>query len=336
EHEPALQTPGARAFAAAGLRPLPSGVKQARTILRRERLLAAPEPEPGQEQEQEHQATVASEGDSARRPRRFGRRPRRDAGHGAPVLRLRGVWHELRDGPAILRGVDLQLHAGEAVVLMGRNGAGKSTLLRHAGGLMEPTRGRVELEGELALLLQNPGDLFIHEHVNEEAPAEALRSLGLDGLGERNPRDLSSGQRQRLALAVVLGGERAPSAIALDEPTRGMDREAKRSLAQWLSAQARDGALVLVATHDCEFAVEFATRVVLLARGRVVADGPVAEVLSGGRYFTTESARILGGEENVVRVEEAATTLLARRTAITGPGAAAEAAVGAGLAEAGT
>ena len=215
---------------------------------------------------------------------------------------------------------------------MGRNGAGKSTLLRHAGGLMTPTRGRVELQGELALLLQNPGDLFIHEHVGEEASAEALRELGLDGLGERNPRDLSSGQRQRLALAVVLGGERAPAAIALDEPTRGMDREAKRRLAQWLSARAGDGALVLVATHDCEFAVEFATRAVLLARGRVVADGPVAEVLAGGRYFTTETARILGGDANAVRVEEAAATLLARRAAIAGP----DSGVGAELAEAGT
>ena len=163
EHQPALQTPGARAFASAGLRPLPSGVKQARTLLRREGLLAAPAPP----------SAPAADG-TGRRQRRFARRPKREERAGKPVLSLRGVWHELRDGPAILRGSDLQLHAGEAVVLMGRNGAGKSTLLRHAGGLMTPTRGRVELHGELALLLQNPGDLFIHEHVGEEASAEAL------------------------------------------------------------------------------------------------------------------------------------------------------------------
>ena len=123
---------------------------------------------------------------------------------------------------------------------MGRNGAGKSTLLRHAGELMTPTRGRVQLHGELALLLQNPGDLFVHEHVRDEASEGALRELGLAGLAERNPRDLSSGQRQRLALAVVLGGEgTAPAAIALDEPTRGMDRGAKQRLAGWLSERAR-------------------------------------------------------------------------------------------------
>jgi energy-coupling factor transport system ATP-binding protein len=304
EHEPDLQTPGARAFAAAGLRPLPSGVKQARTILRREHLLQGDPPPPGDTPPQ-----LQGVGSPARR-----RRGRRAAG--GPVLELRGVWHELRDGPAILRGVDLRLDGGEAVVLMGRNGAGKSTLLRHAGGLMAPTRGRVQLQGELALLLQNPGDLFVHERVRDEAPAPALHELGLDGLGERHPRDLSSGQRQRLALAVVLGGERTPAAIALDEPTRGMDRAAKRRLAEWLSARAARGALVLVATHDCEFAVEFATRAVLLARGRTIADGPIEEVLAGGRYFTTESARILGGLPGVVRPQQAAAVLQERRAAI--------------------
>ena len=89
---------------------------------------------------------------------------------------------------------------------MGRNGAGKSTLLRHAAGLMEPTRGRVERAGRVALLLQNPGDYLIHERVAEEAPAEALAAVGLAGMAERNPKDLSGGERQRLALAIVVGG----------------------------------------------------------------------------------------------------------------------------------
>ena len=331
EHEPALQTPGARVFAGAGLRPLPSGVKQARAILRRDGLLHdLPPPaaaDPAIEPVATPQAAAAqppqlvAPAGRGPRARRRGRWGSRGAAGAAPVLQMRGVWHELRDGAAILRGVDLRLDRGEAVVLMGRNGAGKSTLLRHAGGLMAPTRGRVQLEGELALLLQNPGDLFIHEHVRDEAPAEALRELGLAQLGERHPRDLSSGQRQRLALAVVLGGERQPHAIALDEPTRGMDRGAKQRLAGWLSERARQGALVLVATHDCEFAVEFATRAVLLARGRVIADGPLEEVLGGGRYFTTESARILGGRADAVRVERAAALLRERRAALTGSAA---------------
>jgi energy-coupling factor transport system ATP-binding protein len=194
-----------------------------------------------------------------------------------------------------LRGVDLVVEAGETLALMGRNGAGKSTLLRHAAGLLTPTRGRIESTGRVALLLQNPNDYFLRELVGEELPPEALRAAGLAELAERNPRDLSGGERQRLALAIVTAGSDAPAVLALDEPTRGMDREAKAELAAELHRRARQGQAVIVATHDPEFAAACADRAVLLADGRVIADGPAAELLAGGWYFSTETARILGG-----------------------------------------
>jgi energy-coupling factor transport system ATP-binding protein len=207
-----------------------------------------------------------------------------------------GVWHELRDGPSLLRGVDLAVGPGELVVLMGRNGAGKSTLLRHAAGLLAPTRGRVRTTGRVALLLQNPGDYALHDRVADEAPAAALLAVGLADLGGRHPRDLSGGERQRLALAVVLGdGADGAAVVCLDEPTRGMDRAAKAALAKTLAGLAAAGRAVIVATHDAEFAATVGERAVLLADGRVIADGPVAEVLGGGWYFATETARILGG-----------------------------------------
>jgi energy-coupling factor transport system ATP-binding protein len=211
---------------------------------------------------------------------------------GASALAFDRVWYELRDGPAILRSLSLTVDAGERVALMGRNGSGKSTLLRHAAGLTRPTRGRITASGRIALLLQNPSDYLVHDTVGEEAPEAALRLVDLDPetFADRHPRDLSGGEKQRLALAVVLADPTA--VVCLDEPTRGMDRRLKAELAALL--RRLPGAMI-VATHDPEFVAAFAQRVVLLADGATIADGPVAEVLAGGTYFATETARILGG-----------------------------------------
>jgi energy-coupling factor transport system ATP-binding protein len=299
-HSPALQTPGAKLFAIAGLSPAPVGVRQARATLRANGLL--PEPgEPGEPQGED------APGTGSRPPRRARRK-----GAQQPALALRGVWHELRDGPAILRGASLELMAGETVALMGRNGAGKSTLLRHAAGLLAPTRGRIERAGRVALLLQNPGDYFIHEHVAQETSQRALSAAGLQELAARHPRDLSGGERQRLALAIVSDGE-TPAVLALDEPTRGMDRSGKAELAQELRRRAGEGQAVIVATHDPEFAAVCARRAVLLADGRVIADGPTAELLAGGWYFATETARILGGAGGALLPEQGAELLRRER-----------------------
>ncbi|HTB70282.1 MAG TPA: ATP-binding cassette domain-containing protein [Solirubrobacteraceae bacterium] len=300
---PALQTPGARLFALAGVQPPPVGVRRARATLRSLGLL----PDAG---EPPAPAAPSAHARSARRSlaaRGRGRAPR-------PALALSGVWHELRDGPAILRGASLRLEAGESVALMGRNGAGKTTLLRHAAGLLEPTRGKVERAGRVALLLQNPGDYLIHERVEQEASPEQLATVGLSALAARHPRDLSGGERQRLALAIVAGSH-APAVLALDEPTRGMDRAAKRALAAQLRRRAEDGEAVIVATHDPEFAAACADRAVLLADGRVIADGPTAQLLSGGWYFATETARILGGAGGALLPEQGA-ELLRRETRV--------------------
>jgi energy-coupling factor transport system ATP-binding protein len=231
-----------------------------------------------------------------------------------PAIRLRNVWFEIEDGPSVLRGLDLSLRPGDRVALMGRNGAGKSTLLRLAKGLAEPTRGRIERSGEVALLLQNPGDYLIHEHAVEDAGERGVVAAGLAGRELANPRDLSGGERLRLALEVVLAGEAPPGAVMLDVPTRGMDRVHKDGLATRIHQLAEDGAAVVVATHDTEFAASFADRVVLLGQGVAIADGPPAEVLGGGRHFSTEIARVTGGA--ALQPEDAA--LLIQRAEVTG------------------
>jgi energy-coupling factor transport system ATP-binding protein len=203
------------------------------------------------------------------------------------------VWHEIRNGPAILRDLSLEAKPGERIALMGRNGAGKSTLLRHAAGLLKPTRGSIKTPGRVALLLQNPNDYLVHERVSQEAPAPALERFHLNHVSERHPRDLSGGERQRLALAIVLGDPADPPAVlCLDEPTRGMDRRVKDELADLLKGLE---ITLIVATHDPEFAALFADRVILLGAGRIIADGSPLEILAGGTYFATETARILDG-----------------------------------------
>ena len=275
---PELQTPGARLLHGLGLPPAP-GVKLARAALRAGGRL----PEEPAPTSPEHRS-----------------RPKGEA-----VLSFDRVWHELRDGPAILRGASLAIGDGERVALMGRNGAGKSTLLRHAAGLLRPTRGRVRVVGRVALLLQNPTDYLVHDTVAQEASSASLVRVGLAGeaFAARHPRELSGGEKQRLALAVVLDADPStPTAtVCLDEPTRGMDRRHKQRLAALLGDL---GTAVLVATHDPEFVALFAERVVLLADGNVIADGPVAEVLAGGTYFATETARILGGAGSALTPEQ--------------------------------
>ena len=276
---PALATPAAQLFSLAGLDPLPVTVKEARATLERGGMRRAPDevgPEP------------------PIRRSRLTRLLRRAGGRSAPALRLRDVWYEIEDGPVVLRGVTLDLAAGERVALMGRNGAGKSTLLRLAKSLVAPTRGRIERAGEVALLLQNPGDYLIHQHAVEDAGEAGVAAAGLAGREQANPRDLSGGERQRLALEVVLAGG-ACAAVLLDEPTMGMDGTHQDELAARIELLAHAGAGVMVATHDSEFAATFADRVVLLGPGTVIADGPPADVLGGGRHFSTQVARITDG-----------------------------------------
>ncbi len=268
----ALATPGARLFDLAGVRPLPPGVKAARSALAGVEVRQAV----------------------------HDRRPKAPAG--ASLLTARDAWVELDSGNGprdVLRGIDLVVRAGERVALMGRNGAGKSTLMRAAAGLVATVRGRIETPRGCALLPQSPGDLLLRERVADELPGEAgaaaLERVGLGAKRDADPRDLSGGERQRLALALVTAGREGGSAgvVCLDEPTRGMDRARKDELAAWISVLGESGSVV-VATHDVEFAAGFADRVVLLGEGAVIADGPPDEILSGGWYFATEVARILG------------------------------------------
>ncbi len=298
--DPALETPAARLFSLAGIDPLPVGVRAARALLESREGGGAGEPTPSS-------LNLLGWGGGGRPSLERPRSTSRSEGVGSPaspVLTARSLWVELaRDDERhdVLRGIDLEVGQGERVALMGRNGAGKSTLLRAAADLVEAVRGRVEASNGIALLTQNPSDYLVRERVGDELPGEeglaALQLVGLEHAVDADPRDLSGGERQRLALAIALAGqmegEALPGVVALDEPTRGMDRARKDDLVALVGDLASRGAGVVVATHDVEFAAAFAQRVVLLGDGVVIADGPASEILSGGWYFATEVARVL-------------------------------------------
>ncbi len=170
-----------------------------------------------------------------------------------------------------LAGASLELRRGEVVALTGPNGSGKTTLAKLAAGLLQPASGRVERDGRASFLVQDPGRYLVRERADEEVALsagperarQALAEVGLAGFEARHPRDLSSGERERLALATVLVTD--PDLLVLDEPTRGIDPERKTELAGLLREQA-DGRATLVVTHDRAFAAAVADREVSLGR----------------------------------------------------------------------
>ncbi|WP_328539035.1 ABC transporter ATP-binding protein [Streptomyces sp. NBC_00344] len=230
-----------------------------------------------------------------------------------------------------LRDVSLSVRPGETVALMGRNGAGKSSLLGCLVGVHQPTSGSVEVAGKtphrthpremirrVGLVPQEPRDLLYADTVAAEcaaADADAGAEPGACGAlvgellpgvaGTTHPRDLSEGQRLALALAIILTGR--PPLLLLDEPTRGLDYAAKGRLVRILRELAADGHAIVLATHDVELAADLAHRVVVLADGEIVADGPTADVVVSSPSFAPQVSKILAPQQwlTVTQVREA-------------------------------
>ncbi|MGH7776283.1 MAG: ABC transporter ATP-binding protein, partial [Candidatus Dormibacterales bacterium] len=185
-------------------------------------------------------------------------------------------------GAPLLWDVELWGRKGEVVVLTGPNGAGKTTLLRSLAGLSPPLAGTVERPpGRTAYLPQDPSAL-LHLPTLRDEVAQTLRwsrepdgdpsilaQLGLSSLADRYPRDLSTGERQRAALATALAGR--PALALLDEPTRGMDEDSRRALVGVVRRLSQAGTAVVLATHDARLAAEVGHRVLRVGAGRVTA-----------------------------------------------------------------
>jgi energy-coupling factor transporter ATP-binding protein EcfA2 len=242
---------------------------------------------------------------------------RPDTGPGPALLQARDV--VVRYGSTVaVREVSLSVGRGQVVALMGRNGCGKSSLLWALQGTGRRDAGEVDVLGSdparlpaekaralVGLVPQNATDLLYLEAVDEEctaADAQANADPGvcralLDRIapgvdGSRHPRDLSEGQRLALVLAIVLSAR--PSVLALDEPTRGLDYQAKEQLALVVAGLAEAGCGVLVATHDVEFVAQVADEVVVMAGGEIVSAGLADRVLAESPAFAPQMSKILG------------------------------------------
>ena len=246
-------------------------------------------------------------------------------------LRLESLTVAYRGRP-VLRDVTLEIAAGERVALIGPNGAGKSTLLRAVAGLVEPAAGTVELDGaplgsldrlalarRVAVVPQLPILPFAttveevvslgrlpHEHpvrgmrpVDRSVVAEAIERVGVGHLLGRDARELSLGERQLVLLAMAVAQE-APVLI-LDEPTVHLDlRHQVEVMDLLVDLNAREGTTILAVLHDLVLATHFFPRLILLDGGRVVADGPPAEVLSAEQV-----REVFGVDPSLVRLAPA-------------------------------
>ncbi|MCD6470571.1 ATP-binding cassette domain-containing protein [Candidatus Bathyarchaeota archaeon] len=224
------------------------------------------------------------------------------------MIEVENVYFTYPNGVEALRGVSLKIADGEFVAIMGQNGAGKTTLVKHFNGLLKPTKGRVLIDGvdtrqvsvaklsrKVGLVFQNPDHQLFSETVEEEI-SFALRNFGFNEkiIRERvnwvlnlldlvqyrrtSPFMLSGGERKRVALASVLAWD--PKIIILDEPTIGQDSRQKERLRQFIIQMNQQGKTVIIVTHDIEFVVECEPRVILMANGKIIADGETREVLT--------------------------------------------------------
>jgi energy-coupling factor transport system ATP-binding protein len=221
---------------------------------------------------------------------------------------VEGAWFTYPDGPTALRGVSLKVNDGELVAIMGENGAGKTTLVKCFNGLLKPQKGLVlvngldtrkatvaELSRKVGFVFQNADHQLFSDTVHSEVSyalknfgflrnqiqrrvGQILRSMDLEKYRNASPFSLSGGERKRVALASTLCFD--PETIVLDEPTIGQDGSQKKKLGQLIQSLNREGKTVIVVTHDVEFAAEYARRIIAMAKGEIIADGPPSKVLT--------------------------------------------------------
>ncbi|MDD3888386.1 MAG: energy-coupling factor transporter ATPase [Syntrophomonadaceae bacterium] len=246
------------------------------------------------------------------------------------LVEIKNLWFTYPNGEEVLKDINMEINPGDFIILMGENGAGKTTLMKNINGLLKPGRGKVkvlnrdpqkssveQLASVISYLSQDPNDYLFMPTVREELTF-TLNNLSLadDGISEKilnrlkltphaevNPRDLSTGERQRVALASILVSR--PKLLMLDEPTRGLDYILKDELGEILLQLQAEGTAILIITHDVEFAAEYADKIILMAEGTIIASGSKYEILNNSTFYSPQINRLFNNiVDDVVTIKQ--------------------------------
>jgi cobalt/nickel transport system ATP-binding protein len=227
-------------------------------------------------------------------------------------ISIHNLSYHYPDKTQALQEINLEIHAGDRIALIGANGSGKSTLLQHLNGIILPQTGTItighypmepkflkQIRDFVGLVFQNPDDQLFMSTVwedicfgpfNQDIPQEtvierakqAMIAAGLDieQYGDRNPAHLSGGEKKRVAIAGVLAMQ--PQVLAFDEPSAQLDPRSRRQFIQLLQTLPLTQ---LIATHDLDLALELCSRTVILSQGKIVYDGPTTEILYNADFL---------------------------------------------------
>lgn len=234
-----------------------------------------------------------------------------------PIILLNNVQYTYPNGSDALKKINLNIKKGEIVGIMGQNGAGKTTLIKTFNGLIRPLKGTIYIDSEktepksiaylsrkVGIIFQNPDHQLFSNTVEDEIKFSLksfnlnkdelqskidniLKTFNLEKYRERSPLNLSGGEKKKLATASIIC--RDPDILVFDEPTLGQDAKEIKFLIDLIKMENAKGKTIIIVTHNIEFALDYIPRIIIMANGKIIGDGPTSRVLTNELLITSTS-----------------------------------------------